>query len=65
MILMLTVYCMFLLKDTATGKEQKVKVEASSGLSKEEVDKMVTEAEAKSEEDKQRHEAVEKRNKLG
>ena len=51
-------------KDTATGKEQKVKVEASSGLSKEEVDKMVTEAEAKSEEDKERHEAVEKKNKL-
>ncbi|MGI9535083.1 MAG: molecular chaperone DnaK [Thermodesulfobacteriota bacterium] len=51
-------------KDTATSKEQKVKVEASSGLSKEEVDKMVTEAESKSEEDKERHEAVEKRNKL-
>ncbi|MGI9553889.1 MAG: molecular chaperone DnaK, partial [Thermodesulfobacteriota bacterium] len=51
-------------KDTATNKEQKVKVEASSGLSKEEVDKMVTEAESKSEEDKERHEAVEKRNKL-
>lgn len=51
-------------KDTATGKEQKVKVEASSGLSKEEVDKMVEEAEAKSEEDKERHEAVQKRNKL-
>lgn len=51
-------------KDTATGKEQKVKVEASSGLSKEEVDKMVEEAEAKSEEDKGRHEAVQKRNKL-
>ncbi len=51
-------------KDTATGKEQKVKVEASSGLSKEEVNKMVEEAEVKSEEDKKRHEAVEKRNKL-
>jgi len=51
-------------KDTATGKEQKVKVEASSGLSKEEVDKMVTEAEAKAEKDKERHEAVEKKNKL-
>lgn len=51
-------------KDTATGKEQKVKVEASSGLSKEEVENMVKEAESKSEEDKQRHEAVEKRNKL-
>ncbi len=51
-------------KDMATQKEQKIKVEASSGLSKEEVDSMVDEAEAKSEEDKERHEAVEKKNKL-
>lgn len=51
-------------KDTATGKEQKVKVEASSGLSKEEVDKMVEEAESRSKDDKKRYEAVEKRNKL-
>ena len=51
-------------KDMATQKEQKIKVEASSGLSKEEIDSMVDEAEAKSEEDKERHEAVEKKNKL-
>lgn len=51
-------------KDLATQKEQKVRVEASSGLSKEEIDNMVEEAEAKSEEDKQKHEIVEKRNKL-
>ena len=51
-------------KDMASQKEQKVKVEASSGLSKEEIDSMVDEAEAKSEEDKERHEAVEKKNKL-
>ncbi len=51
-------------KDLATQKEQKVRVEASSGLSKDEVDKMVRDAEEKSEEDKKRHELVEKRNKL-
>ncbi len=51
-------------KDLATQKEQKVRVEASSGLSKEEVDKMVRDAEEKSEEDTKRHELVENRNKL-
>jgi len=51
-------------KDMASQKEQKIKVEASSGLTKEEIDSMVDEAEAKSEEDKARHEVVEKRNKL-
>lgn len=51
-------------KDLATQKEQKVRVEASSGLSKEEVDAMVSEAEDKSEDDKKHHELVENRNKL-
>lgn len=51
-------------KDLATQKEQKIRVEASSGLSKEEIDKMVDQAEAKAEEDKERHEVVEKRNRL-
>ncbi len=51
-------------KDTATQKEQKVRVEASSGLSTEEVDQMVKDAEEKSEEDKMRHDLVEGRNKL-
>ncbi len=51
-------------KDLATQKEQKIRVEASSGLSKEEVDRMVRDAEDKSEEDKKRHDLVEKRNKL-
>ena len=51
-------------KDLATQKEQKIRVEASSGLSKDEVDKMVRDAEEKSEDDKKRHELVEKRNKL-
>ena len=51
-------------KDQASGKEQKVRVEASSGLSKEEIDSMVDDAESKSEEDQKRQEQVEKRNKL-
>ena len=51
-------------KDLATQKEQKIRVEASSGLSKDEVDKMVRDAEEKSDDDKKRHELVEKRNKL-
>ena len=51
-------------KDLATSKEQKVRVEASSGLSKEEVESMVKTAEEKSDEDKKRHERVELRNKL-
>ncbi|MGH7885150.1 MAG: Hsp70 family protein, partial [Thermodesulfobacteriota bacterium] len=51
-------------KDMASQKVQKVRVEASSGLSKEEIDGMVSDAELKSEEDKKRQEQVEKRNKL-
>lgn len=51
-------------KDLASQKEQKVRVEASSGLSKEEIDSMVSDAESKSEEDLKRKEQVEKRNKL-
>jgi len=51
-------------KDTASQKEQKVRVEASSGLNKDEIDSMVKDAEDKSEEDKKRHELVESRNKL-
>jgi molecular chaperone DnaK len=51
-------------KDLATQKEQKIRVEASSGLSKDEVDKMVRDAEEKSDDDKKRHELVEKRNRL-
>ncbi len=51
-------------KDMATQKEQKVRVEASSGLNKDEIDSMVKDAEDKSEEDKKRHELVESRNKL-
>ncbi|MCC6712863.1 MAG: molecular chaperone DnaK [Candidatus Dadabacteria bacterium] len=51
-------------KDMASGKEQKVRVEASSGLAKDEVDKMVREAEEKADDDRKRHELVENRNKL-
>ena len=51
-------------KDLASGKEQKVRVEASSGLAKDEVDKMVRDAEEKAEDDRKRHELVENRNKL-
>ncbi len=49
-------------KDQGTGKEQKITITASSGLSKEEVDRMMSEAEAHSDEDKTRKEAIEARN---
>ncbi len=51
-------------KDKATGKEQKIRIESSSGLSKDEVEKMVKDAETHREEDKARHEAVVARNQL-
>ena len=51
-------------KDKATGKEQSIRIESSSGLSKEEVEKMVQEAEKHAEEDKKRKEMIEERNKL-
>jgi molecular chaperone DnaK len=51
-------------KDKATGKEQSIKIEASSGLSKEEIDGLVQEAESHAEEDKVQREVVEKRNTL-
>ena len=49
-------------KDKGTGKEQKITITASSGLSKEEVDRMMREAESHAEEDKARKEATEARN---
>ncbi|MCZ6799771.1 MAG: molecular chaperone DnaK [Nitrospirae bacterium] len=49
-------------KDMATQKEQSIKITASSGLSKEEVEQLVKDAQAHSEEDKKRREAVEIRN---
>ena len=51
-------------KDNATQKEQKVKVEASSGLGSDEVDSMVEEAEKMSDKDKEKSEQVLKRNQL-
>ena len=50
-------------KDKGTGKEQKITITASSGLSKEEVDRMMRDAESHSAEDKQRREEVETRNR--
>src|SRR5687768_12543505 len=50
-------------KDLGTQKEQKITITASSGLSKEEVDRMMREAEAHSDEDKKRREEIEARNK--
>ena len=49
-------------KDKATGKEQSVRIEASSGLSQEEIDKMKKDAEAHAEEDKKKKEKVEIKN---
>ncbi|MCZ6599021.1 MAG: molecular chaperone DnaK [Planctomycetota bacterium] len=50
--------------DKASGKEQQIRIEASSGLSKEEVEKMRQEAEAHASEDKERREVVELRNQV-
>jgi molecular chaperone DnaK len=49
-------------KDLGTGKEQTITITASSGLSKEDVERMMKEAEANAEEDKQRQEEVEAHN---
>ena len=49
-------------KDKATGKEQSIRIEASSGLSKEEIDRMKAEAEANAEADKKERERIDKMN---
>ncbi len=49
-------------KDLGTGKEQKITITASSGLAKDEVDRMMKEAESHAEEDKKRREEIEVRN---
>ena len=49
-------------KDKGTGKEQKIQIQASGGLSDEEISKMVKDAEANKEEDKKKREAVDARN---
>ena len=51
-------------KDTATGREQKITITASTGLSKEETDRMIQEAEAHAQEDRKRKAAIEARNQL-
>lgn len=50
--------------DKATGKEQKIAISNSSGLSKDDVERMVQDAKAHEQEDKARREAVDKRNNL-
>ncbi len=49
-------------KDKATGKEQSIRIEASTGLSKDEIERMKKDAEAHAEEDKKKKEAVETKN---
>ena len=49
-------------KDMATGKEQSIQITASSGLSKEEIDRLIKDAELHTEEDKKKKELVEARN---
>src|SRR5206468_2489258 len=50
-------------KDLGTGKEQKITITASSGLNKDEVDRMMREAESHAEKDRKRREEIENRNK--
>jgi molecular chaperone DnaK len=50
-------------KDRGTGKEQRITITTSSGLSKEEVDRMMKDAEAHAEDDKKRREEIETRNR--
>ena len=49
-------------KDKGTGKEQKIQIQASGGLTDDEIQKMVKEAEANKEEDKKKREAIDSRN---
>jgi len=51
-------------KDLGTGKEQKITITASSGLNKDEIDRMVKDAQSHSDEDKKRREEIEAKNRL-
>jgi molecular chaperone DnaK len=51
-------------KDLGTGKEQSIKITASSGLNKDEIDRMVRDAEAHADEDKKKRELIDARNQL-
>ena len=53
-----------LAKDKATGKEQKIRIEASSGLSDAEIDKMVKDAEKNAADDKRKREEIDTKNRL-
>jgi molecular chaperone DnaK len=50
-------------KDKATGKEQKIVIQASSGLANDEIERMVREAETHAEEDRRRRDEIEERNR--
>ncbi len=51
-------------KDLATGKEQKIRIESSSGFNKQDIEKLVKEAELHAEEDRKKHETIQARNNL-
>jgi molecular chaperone DnaK len=51
-------------KDMGTGREQKITITASSGLSKDEIDKMMRDADSHSAEDQRKREEIESRNRL-
>src|SRR5687767_14146692 len=51
-------------RDKATGKEQKIRIESSSGLNKDEIERMVRDAEKNAAEDKKRREDIDSRNRL-
>ena len=51
-------------KDLGTGKEQKIRIESSSGLNKDQVNKLVKEAEAHADEDRKKQETIQTRNNL-
>jgi len=51
-------------KDLGTGKEQKITITASSGLNKDEIDRMVKDAQSHSDEDRKRREEIEAKNRL-
>ncbi len=51
-------------KDLGTGKEQKIRIESSSGLNKDQVEKLVREAESHAEEDRKKQEVIQSRNNL-
>jgi molecular chaperone DnaK len=51
-------------RDVGTGREQKITITSSSGLSKEEIDRMMRDAESHADEDKRKRESIETKNKL-